>query len=92
MAHPRHKLDDAFLTPVRLSLMAALPKEVELDFASLRTIIEVEDSVLSKGIAHLEKLGWPVTLKPYPEVGHAIPPVVRRELYLQLQRGLEASP
>jgi phospholipase/carboxylesterase len=43
-------------------------------------------------VAHLEKLGWPVVLKPYPEVGHAIPPVVRRELYLQLQRGLERSP
>ncbi len=40
-------------------------------------------------IGHLENLGWPVTLKPYPDVGHAIPPPVRRELYLQLQRGLE---
>jgi len=65
MAHPRHKLDDAFLTPVRLSLMASLPKEVELDFASLRTVIEVDDSVLSKGIAHLEKLGYVRVTKGY---------------------------
>lgn len=43
-------------------------------------------------VGHLENLGWPVALKHYPEVGHAIPPVVRRELYLQLQRGLEPSP
>lgn len=41
-------------------------------------------------IGHLENLGWPVALKPYPDVGHAIPPPVRRELYLQLQRGLES--
>ncbi len=40
-------------------------------------------------VEHLEKLGWPVTLKRYPEVGHAIPPNVRRELYQQLQRALE---
>ena len=58
MAHPRHALDDAFLTPVRLSLMAALPKEIELDFASLRDVIEADDSMLSKAIAHLERLGY----------------------------------
>ena len=45
-----------------------------------------------EAVEHLEKLGWPVTLKPYPEVEHAIPPKMRRELYLQLQRALEATP
>ncbi len=42
-----------------------------------------------EAVQHLEKIGWPVTLKRYPEVEHAIPPNVRRELYLQLQRALE---
>lgn len=44
-----------------------------------------------EGVEHLEKLGWPVTLKSYPEVGHAIPPKMRRELYLQLERALETA-
>ena len=58
MAHPRHDLDQALLTPVRLSLLAALPGEVELDFASLRDLLETGDSVLSKAISHLEKLDY----------------------------------
>lgn len=45
-----------------------------------------------EAVEHLEKLGWPAILKPYPEVGHAIPPKMRRELYLQLQHALEATP
>ena len=65
MAHPRHELNDAFLTPVRLSAMAALPKEIELDFASLRDVIEADDSVLSKAISHLEKLGYVRVKKGY---------------------------
>ena len=65
MAHPRHELNDAFLTPVRLSVMAALPKEIELDFASLRDVIEADDSVLSKAISHLEKLGYVRVKKGY---------------------------
>ena len=65
MAHPRHELNDAFLTPVRLSVMAALPKEIDLDFASLRDVIEADDSVLSKAISHLEKLGYVRVKKGY---------------------------
>lgn len=45
-----------------------------------------------EAVEHLEKLGWPASLKSYPDVGHAIPPVVRRELYLQLGRALENTP
>lgn len=45
-----------------------------------------------EAVEHLEKLGWPAILKPYPEVGHAIPPKMRRELYLQLKHALEATP
>lgn len=65
MAHPRHDLDEALLTPVRLSLMAALAGDLELDFAALRELIEADDSVLSKGISHLEKLGYVKVTKGY---------------------------
>lgn len=65
MAHPRHELDEALLTPVRLSLMAALSGDVELDFASLRDLIEADDSVLSKGISHLENIGYVKVTKGY---------------------------
>lgn len=65
MAHPRHDLDEALLTPVRLSVMASLGGEVELDFASLRDLIEADDSALSKGISHLEKLGYVKVTKGY---------------------------
>lgn len=65
MAHPRHALHEAFLTPVRLSLMAALPHGIELDFASLRDVIEAEDSAVSKAIAHLDKLGYIRVRKGY---------------------------
>ena len=59
------------------------------DKATLQAIV---DAAVRDHISYLEKLGWPVTLKPYPEVGHAIPPKMRRELYLQLERALEATP
>lgn len=65
MAHPRHDLDEALLTPVRLSLMAALAGDVELDFATLRELLEAEDSVLSKSISHLEKAGYVKVTKGY---------------------------
>lgn len=65
MAHPRHDLDEALLTPVRLSAMAALGGDVELDFGSLRDAIEADDSALSKGISHLEKLGYVKVTKGY---------------------------
>ena len=58
MAHPRLELDEAFLTPVRLSLMAALTAGADFDFATLREVLEVDDSALSKGISHLERLGY----------------------------------
>lgn len=65
MAHPRHDLDEALLTPVRLSVMAALGDDIELDFATLRDIIESDDSAVSKAISHLEKLGYVVVRKGY---------------------------
>lgn len=65
MAHPRHDLDEALLTPVRLSVMAALGDDVELDFSTLRDIIESDDSAVSKGLSHLEKLGYVKVTKGY---------------------------
>lgn len=39
-------------------------------------------------VEHLQQLGWPADLKGWPEVGHAIPPPIRRELYHQLGKAL----
>lgn len=65
MAHPRHDLDPAFQTPVRLSLMSALGQAAQLDFATLRDLIEADDSAVSKGIYALEKAGYVKTTKGY---------------------------
>jgi len=64
MAHPRHALDPAFITPIRLSLMAAL-RDDEVDFGTLRDLVEASDSVVSKGIATLEEAGYVTTAKMY---------------------------
>lgn len=58
MAHPRHGLDDAFQTSIRFSLMAALGHRTEVDFATLKQILEANDSVLSKAISYLEKVDY----------------------------------
>ncbi|MGV8851308.1 MAG: transcriptional regulator [Rhodoglobus sp.] len=63
MKHPRHQLNDAFLTPVRLSLMAALGPRKEIDFATLKALLEVEDSVLSKAISYLADAGYAKVIK-----------------------------
>ncbi len=65
MAHPRHRLNDAFQTPVRFSLMAALGQRTEIDFPTLRDILETEDSALSKAISHLERAGYVKVTKGY---------------------------
>ncbi|MFJ4044315.1 transcriptional regulator [Microbacterium sp. NPDC089987] len=68
MAHPRHELDPALLTPVRLSLLAALPEGIELDFAALRDLLEADDSAVSKGITHLQDRGYLDITKGYAGV------------------------
>ena len=65
MAHPRHELDEAFLTPIRLSLMAAIGKDAEFDFATLSDLLEADASVLSKSISHLERAGYVRVTKGY---------------------------
>ena len=63
--HPRHGLDDALLTPLRFSLMAALGTDAEIDFSTLRELLETEDSALSKGIATLSAVGYVSVRKGY---------------------------
>ncbi|MGV2901756.1 transcriptional regulator [Microbacterium sp. AGC62] len=52
--HPRTQLDDNFASPIRFSLMAALGDGMELDFATLRDVLQCGDSPLSKAITHLQ--------------------------------------
>ena len=63
--HPRHELDDAFLTPIRFSLMAALEGNAEPDFGTLRDVLETSDSAVSKALLHLEQRRYVVTRKGY---------------------------
>lgn len=65
MAHPRHELDDAFQTPMRFSLMAALGPKTDIDFRTLRDLLEADDSVLSKAVSHLERAGYVRVTKGY---------------------------
>lgn len=65
MAHPRHHLDPAFQTPIRFSLMAALGRHTEIDFGTLRDLLEADDSSLSKAISHLQKEGYVKAVKGY---------------------------
>ena len=64
-AHPRHRLDEAFQTPVRLSLMAILPAGSLIDFITLRDTLEASDSVLSKAVAQLQERGYVKVTKGY---------------------------
>ncbi|MGO2139198.1 MAG: transcriptional regulator [Leucobacter sp.] len=63
--HPLHRLNPAFQTPVRFSLMAALGSATEADFVTLRELLDVGDSQLSKAIAHLEGEGYLRVTKGY---------------------------
>ncbi|MGO1561689.1 hypothetical protein CZ771_08735 [Actinomycetales bacterium JB111] len=52
--HPRHDLDATLTLPVRLSIVAALSRVHKADFRSLRDLVEVSDSALSKQLTVLE--------------------------------------
>lgn len=65
MPHPRHRLDDAFGTPVRLSLMAALGRAAEIDFPKLSALLEADPSVLSKAVTRLQRAGYVKVTKGY---------------------------
>ncbi len=56
--HPRVMLDDVIHSPVRLSIIASLARIGEIDFAALREIVDVSDSLLSKHLRQLEECGY----------------------------------
>lgn len=41
-----------------------------------------------EAVDHLRQLGFDVTLRAWPEVGHAIPPAIRRELHARITRAI----
>jgi DNA-binding transcriptional ArsR family regulator len=56
--HPRHRVDDLLTGPVRLSIVAALSRVDEIEFAALRDSIEISDSHLSKQMTLLADTGY----------------------------------
>ena len=58
MKHPRSRLDDLLLHPVRFSILALLHHVARADFSFVRDEVEVSDSVLSKQAATLEEAGY----------------------------------
>jgi DNA-binding MarR family transcriptional regulator len=56
--HPRHRVDEVLTAPVRLSIVAALSRIDEVEFAFLRDSIEISDSQLSKQVSQLEQTGY----------------------------------
>ncbi|WP_308196404.1 transcriptional regulator [Cryobacterium zhongshanensis] len=58
-------MDETLLTPVRFSTMAALGNGSEVDFATLRDLIETDDSALSKAISRLEAAHYIAVRKGY---------------------------
>lgn len=63
--HARHRLDDVIHAPVRFSIVAALAKADNAEFAAVRDAIEVSDSVLSKQSQALEQAGYVAIKKGY---------------------------
>ncbi len=57
-SHPRHALAPLLNAPVRLSVTAALAPVDRAEFAFVRDLVEVSDSVLSKQVSVLEEAGW----------------------------------
>lgn len=51
-------LDTALHAPARLQLAAVLAKVSQAEFARLREILEVSDSVLSKHLSALREIGY----------------------------------
>ncbi|KAA6223237.1 transcriptional regulator [Streptomyces albofaciens JCM 4342] len=62
-SHPRHALAPLLNSPVRLSVAAALAPVEKAEFALVRDLVEVTDSVLSKQVAALESAGWVAVAK-----------------------------
>lgn len=65
--HPRHGLDELLLTPLRYSLLAAVGTDTEVDFGTLKALLETQDSPLSKAIATLGRAGYLEIRKGYAD-------------------------
>lgn len=63
--HARHRLDEVIHAPVRFSVVAALAKVENAEFAAVRDAVELSDSVLSKQAAQLEAVGYVAIKKGY---------------------------
>lgn len=55
--HPRHRLNESLMHPVRFSLVASLATTEEIEFAAVRDHLQVSDSVLSRQASALEEAG-----------------------------------
>lgn len=64
-SHPRHRLDELIHAPVRFSIMATLAAAEQAEFAFVRDLVEVSDSVLSKQVSLLETAGYVAVRKGY---------------------------
>lgn len=58
MTHPRTRLDDVMHQPVRFSIVAALAAAKQLEFSTVRDVVEISDSLLSQHAARLEEAGY----------------------------------
>lgn len=58
MSNPRLRLNDAFTNPIRLSIIATLANVDDIDFKSLKEIVDISDSALSKHASALEDAGY----------------------------------
>jgi len=65
VSHPRHALDDLIIHPVRFSIVATLAAADTVEFRSLRDLVEVNDSTLSKQVSTLEQAGYVAVRKGY---------------------------
>jgi DNA-binding MarR family transcriptional regulator len=65
VSHPRHALDDLITHPVRFSIVATLAAADTVEFRSLRDLVEVSDSTLSKQVSTLEQAGYVAVRKGY---------------------------
>lgn len=61
----RQNLNDQFTNPIRLSLMASLAGVDEIDFKSLKEVLDISDSALSKHSTALEGAGYVRIRKGY---------------------------
>jgi DNA-binding MarR family transcriptional regulator len=58
VTHPRSRLDDLLLNPVRFSILALLHHVNGADFSVVRDEVEISDSLLSKQVSILAEAGY----------------------------------